>query len=95
MTLRKPPTLTPWLQRDQWTRFCEVFAGDDPLPPSFDCWLTDSQNMALEMTRAGFNVRRVEIDVEAMVKWCNRRGRVVDPLSMMLFASAIADGGDF
>jgi hypothetical protein len=83
------PMRTPWLKRDQWSRFCEVFAGEDKLPPSYEVWLEDSQRAAVDMTMAGFAVRRVEIDVEDLVAWCAAEDRIVDPVAMMLFASAV------
>lgn len=92
--LTNPPVVVPWLRRDQWYRFCEVFAGEDPLPSSYDEWLEDNQVAASGTCMNGAKVRRVEIDVEGLVAWCKAQNRVVDPLSMMLFASAVAYSHD-
>ncbi len=89
MPVPRHVTRTPWLRRDQWELFCRVYADKQHLPRSYDDWLQLNQRGVIEMSAAGFKVRRVEIDVEQLIEWCRRHNRPVDSMAMMEFSTEV------
>jgi hypothetical protein len=79
-------TFTPWLRRDQWALLCSVYADPDELPPSYDDWLRDAQGGLVAFTEAGYNVQRVDVDVEQWTLWCRRHRRRLDAAALMHFS---------
>jgi hypothetical protein len=79
-------TFTPWLRRDQWACFCSVYADPSELPASYDDWLRDAQGGLVAFTQAGYDVQRVDVDLEQLMCWCRRRRLRLDAKALMQFA---------
>ena len=67
-----------WYRRNQWTRLRELAADSDTLEESYDGWLAGAQKALLEMAVNGVRAQRVDVDVEALVRWCQAEGRRLD-----------------
>ena len=67
-----------WFRREQWDRLLEVSADRDDLEETFDEWVQWAQQHYDGLRRSGYNVTKIDVDVEELVRWCRQRGRPVD-----------------
>jgi hypothetical protein len=86
MSAQRQTTVTPWLRRDQWDRFCSVYADRHELPASYDEWLHSAQRSFVAFTQAGFDVRRVDVDLDLLISWCRRHRKRLDAKALTYFA---------
>lgn len=76
-----------WYRREQWSRLRELASDRDKLDDSYDQWLAGAQKALLEMARAGISAKRVDVDVEALLRWCLAEGRPVDSAARAAFVA--------
>jgi len=67
-----------WYRRDQWARLRELAADAEKLEESYQGWLAGAQKTLIGLTLAGVNVRRVDVDLDELVRWCRCEGRPLD-----------------
>jgi hypothetical protein len=67
-----------WYRRNQWTRLRELAADRDKLEESYDDWLAGAQKALVQIAVTGVRARRVDVDVEALFRWCQAQGRPLD-----------------
>ena len=75
-----------WYRRDQWARLLELAADADSLEAAYEDWLAGAQETIVQLTIAGARVRRVDIDVDDLVRWCRHEGRPLDSAARAAFA---------
>jgi len=76
-----------WYRRDQWARLRELAADADRLEEEFEDWLAGAQKTIVRMTTTGGRVRRVDIDLDDLVRWCRHEGRPLDSAARAAFAA--------
>src|SRR5712691_5977015 len=59
-----------WYRREQWSRLRELASDRDKLDDSYEQWLTGAQKALPEMARTGVSARRVDVDVETLLRRC-------------------------
>ncbi len=67
-----------WFRPEQWQRLRDVSDDVDHLEATHADWLLQATRMLKKLQRNGIAVRKVDIDVEDLVAWCNAAGRHVD-----------------
>ena len=67
-----------WYRADQWERLLESAADRESLAGTHAEWLAAATRGLMQMRAAGMAVDPVEVDVEAMVRWCRVIGRPFD-----------------
>jgi hypothetical protein len=76
------PTVTvlgiAWFRPEQWQRLRDVSDDVDQLEATHADWLLQATRMLKKLQRNGIAVRKVDVDVEDLVAWCNAAGRRVD-----------------
>lgn len=77
-----------WYRREQWVRLREISADTDTLEDTYDEWLESATRALRELRRSGVSARKVDVDVEDLLGWCNERSRGVDSSSR---ANYVAD----
>jgi hypothetical protein len=70
-----------WYRREQWARLREISDDTEKLEDTYEEWLELATRALRDMRRLGMNVRKVDVDVEDLLGWCNEQGRPVDPSS--------------
>jgi hypothetical protein len=75
-----------WYRADQWTRLRDVAADPDVLEDSYEDWLVGAQRILVQMAVSGVQVRPVDVDVDALVRWCETEGRLVDSAARAAYA---------
>ena len=63
-----------WYRADQWERLRDISADRDELEPTHEEWRHAAEQATQSLTDAGAGPRRVDVDVEALLKWCKKEG---------------------
>jgi len=77
-----------WYRREDWSRLREIASDRANLDDSYEAWLAGAQKTLLELAVAGVAARRVNVDVEALVRRCRAERRPVDSAAR---AASVAD----
>jgi hypothetical protein len=67
-----------WFRRDQWELLRAVSTDGDKLEPTFDEWQAFATQHVGDLEARGISVRKIEIDVGSLTRWCESEGRSVD-----------------
>jgi len=76
-----------WYRRDQWARLRELAADADRLEEVYADWLAGAQKTAVQMTAVGVRIRRVDIDLDELVRWCQHEDRPLDSAARAAFTA--------
>ena len=77
-----------WYRRAQWGRLRELAADPDKLEESYDDWLVGAQKALVQMAVTGVRAQRVDVDVDALVRWCRLEGRPMDNAARAAYAAS-------
>jgi hypothetical protein len=76
-----------WYRRADWSRLREIASDRANLDDSYEAWLAGAQKTLLELAVAGVAARRVNVDVEALVRRCRAERRPVDSAARAAFVA--------
>ena len=76
-----------WYRREQWPRLLSISDDREDLEPTYDEWLTHAAGTFGDLVRDGHDVRKVDVDTEELLSWCQRRGLAVNGEARADFAS--------
>ena len=81
MKIVKPRSLQvtglAWYKPTQWKRLLEISADSQKLQRTYVQWAETATRKFNEMIRANIPVQRVDVDVEDLFHWCQRKGVAV------------------
>ncbi len=77
-----------WYRRDQWGRLRELAADPDKLEESYEDWLVGAQKTLVQMAVTGVRAQRVDVDVNALVRWCRLEGRPMNSAARAAYAAS-------
>ena len=75
-----------WFRSEQWDRLLEVSDDRDHLEETFEEWVDVAQQKYDELKNLGYDIKKVDVDVEELVRWCLARDRPVDGEARSEFA---------
>jgi hypothetical protein len=81
-----------WYTREGWARLRELAHDRDALDDSFEDWERSALEAIRELESVGRKVRKVSIDIEALVAWCRARGRALDSAARAEYISDLLQG---
>jgi hypothetical protein len=67
-----------WYRPDQWDRLLDISSDRAELEDTYDEWKAVAEDSIGNLARHGYKLRKVEIDVEELLIWCNSQNRAVD-----------------
>lgn len=67
-----------WYSREAWERLREVADDREALDESFEDWERGALGAIRDLESVGRQIRKVPIDIEALVSWCRGRDRRID-----------------
>jgi len=67
-----------WYRPDQWTLLRAVSTDREELEETYEEWLGAASRQVRELQARGLQVRKIDVEVAALVRWCNSQGRAVD-----------------
>lgn len=79
-----------WYRPDQWARLFEVSVDRAGLEPSFESWEAGAKHRLQELRERGLDVRRIDVEVEALVRWCEVEGCELDGRARAQYVAEMA-----
>lgn len=67
-----------WYSYEQWLRLIEVSADRENLDDSFADWERNAQEPFEALQAQGHSIRKIMVNIDQLVSWCQDRGRPVD-----------------
>ncbi len=62
-----------WFLPDQWERLRTIAPDPDRLENTYEAWLSYAQQQFDLLKSQGLDVRKVIVDVDELVAWCNAK----------------------
>jgi hypothetical protein len=67
-----------WYRPEQWEKLRLISKDKNNLERTHSEWLKSAEDLLIKLDIEGFNVVRFEVDVEELLKWCQKNKRPVD-----------------
>jgi hypothetical protein len=67
-----------WYRRQQWDRLLEISSDRDELENTYDEWKAMAEENLSILAQQGYVLRKIDIDVEELLRWCKLQNRPVD-----------------
>ncbi len=64
-----------WYDALQYAKLRQVADDLEDLDESFEAWKRGAERSMRELMNSGLTIRRVPIDVDALVAWCRKQGK--------------------
>lgn len=61
-----------WFQPEQWDRLLEISEDREDLDDSYEEWRSNASKTIAEMESQGQTVKKVKVDLEKLIYWCNQ-----------------------
>ena len=78
-----------WYTRESWERLREVADDLDALDESFEAWERQALSTLAKLQAAGHRIRKVPIDIDALVAWCRDRRHRLDSAARAEYVSEL------
>jgi hypothetical protein len=76
-----------WYRPEQWQRVRDISPDADALEDSYEEWLRLAEAKLAELRSSGVDVKKVDIDSEQLILWCNERGFEVNASARSHYAA--------
>jgi len=76
-----------WYRREQWSLLKKVSADAEELEDGYDEWQQNAEQTIQKFIAQGMQIRKVDIDVNELVQWCQAKGIAVDGRSRSQYAA--------
>ncbi len=91
----RPPQIVmgvAWYRSEQWGRLLQIVDDREALEDTYEAWKTAAEESLQQFARPGVVVHKVDIDVEALLRWCLAHNRPVDGAARSAYAMARLSG---
>jgi hypothetical protein len=75
-----------WYRREQWPMLRAMSADADQLEETYDEWVASASRQIRDLESRGIQVRKIDVDVGALTRWCQAQGRIVDAAARAEYA---------
>lgn len=92
---KQPIDVTPqiaglcWIKEDQWSRLLEVAEDRASLETTWQEWQAKSLEMIEVFATRNILIEKVEVDVEALISWCQERDKSVSASTRAEYVTAL------
>jgi hypothetical protein len=76
-----------WYRKEQWGRLLEISKDRDQLEDTYEAWEASAKASLPKLRKKDVIPRKVDIDVEELLRWCQSGGRAVDASARVIFAA--------
>ena len=77
-----------WYRKEQWPRLLEIADDREKLEDTYEDWVKIAEKTMGEMEALGLSLAKVDIDVEELLAWCQKRKIPVNGSARARFTSA-------
>jgi len=81
-----------WYDSAQWAKLKQVAADAEQLDDTHEAWQRNVERTERELAAEGLILRRVPIDVDALVEWCRAQNKPVNGAARAEYTSRIVRG---
>jgi len=81
------PAGVAWYKPDQWHKLLAVSVDKDKLEETYDEWKQGAERVVKELRRHGLYIVKVDVDVEELVAWCQKKKIPVDGEARSTYAA--------
>jgi hypothetical protein len=74
-----------WYRREEYQKLLEHAEDSDELHDTYKAWLSDARRALVKYKRMGFDPRRVYLEVDDMLDWCEMRDKQLDSQSREIY----------
>jgi hypothetical protein len=67
-----------WYRRDQWELLRAMSADGQSLEQTYDEWIAFASKQVRDLEAKGFRVHKIELELNALTRWCESQGRAMD-----------------
>jgi len=67
-----------WYSPEQWQRLREIAQDADSLHDTYQEWLSSVEKLIRETAASHVLIEKMDIDIEALVAWCNERNFAIN-----------------
>ena len=78
-----------WYNEAQWNRLREVSIDRSQLEMTHNEWLQSAEQKYIGLKLEGFNIVKINVDVDALVKWCREHKLPLNGDSRSRYAMAM------
>ena len=78
-----------WYSRETWERLREIADDRDKLDDTYEDWQRQALTMIHDLDVVGRQIRKVPIDIEALVAWCRERKCRIDAAARAEYVSCL------
>ncbi len=79
-------SLVAWYSREQWSILKQVSVDAEELEDSYDEWEQNAEQAIQKFIAKGMRIRKVDVDVNELVKWCKNKGVSIDGAARSQYA---------
>jgi hypothetical protein len=81
-----------WYDATQWAKLKEVAVDPDQLDETHEAWQRTAERTLQQLSAEGLVIRRIPINVDALVQWCRANQKVIDGKARAEYTSLIVNG---
>lgn len=78
-----------WWQPEQWDRLKEISEDRNNLEDTYDEWRSNASVSLTEIKETGCHVKKIQLNLEELIFWCNGKGIPVNAASRAEFTAGI------
>ena len=78
-----------WFQPEQWSRLVDISDDRAELDSSYEEWRKNASSAIREIESTGNKVKKVNINLEELLLWCNEKGVLVNGQSRSEYAAHV------
>ena len=82
-----------WYSREDWERLREIADDRDKLDDQYEDWERQALAAIRNLEAIGQRIRKVPINIEALVAWCRERGCRIDMAARAEYVSCLLREG--
>ena len=82
-----------WYSRKDWERLREIADDRDKLDDAYEDWERQALKMIHDLEAVGRRIRKVPIDIEALIAWCAERKCRIDMAARSEYVSYLLSHG--
>jgi len=83
-----------WYSREAWERLREVADDGQALDETYEAWERGALTTIRDLESVGRQIRRVPIDIDALIAWCRERNRRIDTAARAEYATYLLQRGE-
>lgn len=82
-----------WYSRQNWERLREIADDRDKLDDAYEDWERQALKMIHDLEAVGRRIRKVPINIEALIAWCAERKCRIDMAARSEYVSYLLSQG--